>query len=77
MDDCRVPADNLLGAEGQGFYGIMENFQKERLQLAVMANMTARMTLEASIRYAREREAFGRPLSGFQVTRHKLVDMAT
>jgi len=77
LDDCRVPADNLLGAEGQGFYGIMENFQKERLQLAVMANMTARMALEASIRYAREREAFGRPLSGFQVTRHKLVDMAT
>lgn len=77
FDDCRVPVDNLLGAEGQGFYGIMENFQKERLQLAVMANMTARMALEASIRYAREREAFGRPIVGFQVTRHKLVDMAT
>ncbi len=77
LDDCKVPVENLLGQEGQGFYGIMQNFQNERLQLSVMANMTAQMALEESLRYAREREAFGRPLSGFQVTRHKLVDMAT
>lgn len=77
FDDCRVPVENLLGKEGKGFYGIMENFQDERLQLAVMANMTAQLALEESIKYAREREAFGRPLTGFQVTRHKLVDMAT
>jgi acyl-CoA dehydrogenase len=77
FDDCKVPAGNLLGDEGKGFYGIMENFQTERLQLCVMANMTALMALEESIRYAKEREAFGRPLAGFQVTRHKLADMAT
>jgi acyl-CoA dehydrogenase len=77
FDECKVPIDNLLGQEGQGFYAIMENFQNERLQVAIMANMTAQMALEESLRYAREREAFGRPLSGFQVTRHKLVDMAT
>jgi acyl-CoA dehydrogenase len=77
FDDCRVPVENLLGDEGQGFYGIMENFQSERLQMAVMATMTAQLALEESIRYAREREAFGRPLTGFQVTRHKLADMAT
>jgi len=77
FEDCRVPVDNLLGQEGKGFYGIMENFQNERLQLAVMANMTAQMALEESIKYARERHAFGRPLVGFQVTRHKLADMAT
>ncbi|MDZ7698679.1 MAG: acyl-CoA dehydrogenase family protein [Deltaproteobacteria bacterium] len=77
FDECRVPVDNLLGEEGQGFYGIMENFQRERLQLAVMANMTARMALEASLRYAQERKAFQRPIAGFQVTRHKLADMAT
>ena len=77
FDDCRVPAGNLLGKEGQGFYGIMENFQNERLQLAIMANMTAQMALEESLTYARERKAFNRPLNGFQVTRHKLVDMAT
>ena len=77
FDDCRVPVENLLGAEGQGFYGIMENFQNERLQLSIMANMTAQMALEESLVYARDRKAFSRPLSGFQVTRHKLADMAT
>jgi acyl-CoA dehydrogenase len=77
FDDCRVPVENLLGDENKGFYTIMENFQDERLILAVMANMTAQMALEASTAYAKEREAFGRNLKGFQVTRHKLVDMAT
>ena len=75
--DCLVPAVNLLGGEGQGFYGIMVNFQDERLALAVMAHAVAALALEESIKYAKNREAFGRPLSGFQVTRHKLVDMAT
>jgi len=77
FDDCRVPVENRIGDENQGFYLIMENFQTERLALAVMANMTARMALEAALAYAREREAFGKKLFGFQVTRHKLVDMAT
>ncbi|MFH0845507.1 MAG: acyl-CoA dehydrogenase family protein [Pseudomonadota bacterium] len=77
FEDCKVPAENLLGKEGQGFQAIMENFQNERLHISVMANMTAQMALEESFRYAREREAFGRPLVGFQVTRHKLADMAT
>lgn len=77
FDECRVPADHLLGKEGQGFYGIMENFQNERLQLSVMANMTAQLALEASLKYARQREAFGGPLSKLQVIRHKLADMAT
>jgi len=77
FDNCRVPANNLIGEENMGFYTIMENFQMERLQLSVMANMTAQMALEESIRYTKERTAFGKPLKGFQVTRHKLVDMAT
>src|SRR5208337_1892557 len=77
FQDVRVPVENLLGGEGTGFYGIMHNFEKERLYLALMANTTAQLALEESIKYARTREAFGRPLSGFQVTRHKLVDMAT
>ncbi|MFH1090405.1 MAG: acyl-CoA dehydrogenase family protein [Pseudomonadota bacterium] len=76
FEDMRVPAQNLLGEEGRGFYGIMHNFQKERLTLCVMANTTAEMAYEASLEYAKVREAFGRPLIGFQVTRHKLVDMA-
>ena len=77
FDNCKVPVENLIGEENQGFYGIMENFQSERLQLAVMANMTSMIALEESIRYAKQREAFGKPLAGFQVMRHKIVDMAT
>ncbi len=77
LQDVRIPTENLLGAEGAGFYGIMQNFQKERLYLALMANTTAQMALDESLAYARVREAFGRTLTGFQVTRHKLVDMAT
>jgi acyl-CoA dehydrogenase len=77
FDNCKIPAENLIGEENRGFYGIMENFQSERLQLAVMANMTSMIALEESIRYAKQREAFGKPLAGFQVMRHKIVDMAT
>ena len=77
LDNCKVPVENLIGEENQGFYGIMENFQSERLQLAVMANMTSQMALEASLQYVNQREAFGKPLAGFQVLRHKIVDMAT
>jgi len=77
FEDCRVPRENLLGREGQGFYGIMKNFQHERLQLAVIASMTAQLALEESLKYCREREAFGGPLTAFQVTRHKLADMGT
>jgi len=77
FDNCRVPVENLIGSENQGFYGIMENFQAERLQMAVIANMTSQLALEEAVKYARQREAFGKPLSGFQVIRHKIVDMAT
>ena len=77
FDDCLVPVGNLIGKENEGFYTIMENFQAERLQLSVMANMTSQMALEEALAYTKERKAFGRPLKGFQVIRHKLVDMAT
>jgi acyl-CoA dehydrogenase len=77
FDNCRVPAENLIGEENGGFYTIMENFQMERLQLSVMANITAQLALEEAANYTKERMAFGKPLQAFQVTRHKLVDMAT
>ena len=77
FEDCRVPAANLIGEEGRGFYGIMENFQMERLMMAIWGHEVAQMAYEESVKYARERQAFGKPLTGFQVTRHKLVDMAT
>lgn len=77
FEDCRVPADNLIGAENTGFYAIMSNFQMERLSLAIMANMTSQLALDACLAYVPEREAFGRSLSRFQVIKHKLADMAT
>lgn len=77
FDNVKVPVSNLIGEENKGFYIIMDNFQMERLQLAVMANMTAQLALEESIKYVKSREAFGKRLNGFQVTRHKIVDMAT
>ena len=77
FEDCRVPANRLIGAENAGFIAIMSNFLFERLSLSIMAYMTAEIALEASIAWAGQREAFGRPVNKFQVTRHKLVDMAT
>ncbi|WP_166257465.1 acyl-CoA dehydrogenase family protein [Marinobacter salicampi] len=77
FEDCMVPANRLIGVENAGFIAIMSNFLQERLSLAIMAYMTGEMALEASMAYAKERQAFGRPINGFQVTRHKLVDMAT
>ena len=77
FDECKVPAENLLGKEGQGFYVIMENFQNERLQLSIIANMTSQLALEESLHYVKKKVAPGRSLSSFQATRHKLADMAT
>lgn len=77
FEDCRVPVANLIGPENGGFFCIMTNFQMERLMLCVMANTTAQLALEEALAWAKDRKAFGRTLSGFQVTRHKLAEMAT
>ena len=77
FDSCEVPVENRLGEENRGFAYIMLNFQKERLYLAVQAHAVAEYALELAIKYAKERTAFGSPLTGFQVTRHKLSEMAT
>ncbi|MBM4377201.1 MAG: acyl-CoA dehydrogenase family protein [Deltaproteobacteria bacterium] len=77
FDGCRVPARNLIGQENAGFIAIVKNFVAERLALASNAVAIATLALAESARYARERVAFGKPLEGFQVTRHRLADMAT
>ncbi len=77
FDEVRVPVENRLGEEGSGFVALMKNFQNERLALAVYGHATAQIALEDAIAYSKERQAFGRPLVGFQVTRHKLAAMAT
>jgi acyl-CoA dehydrogenase len=75
--DCRVPAQNLIGEENQGFLAIMINFGSERLFLAGQCVAIAELAYRESIKYAKERNAFGKALSGFQVIRHKLADMAS
>lgn len=77
FEDCRVPAENLIGEEGGGFLAIVQNFVSERIFLAAQCVAIATLALEESVKYSRERRAFGRALSGFQVTRHKLADMTT
>ena len=77
FDQCRVPVENRLGDEGSGFVAVMQNFVSERLSLAFYGHATAEVALHEAIAYAKEREAFGKPLKNFQVIRHKLARMAT
>jgi acyl-CoA dehydrogenase len=76
FDDCRVPAENLIGEEGQGFKQIMFNFNSERMGMAASCTAYARVCLEEAIAYAKERRTFGKPIAQHQVIRHKIVDMA-
>ncbi|MFQ5793708.1 MAG: acyl-CoA dehydrogenase family protein [Candidatus Bipolaricaulia bacterium] len=75
--DCRVPADNLIGEENCGFYQLMEGFQNERLMASVAMVSSAQQAIEDAIGYAQERELFGRKLSTYQATQHKLARMET
>jgi acyl-CoA dehydrogenase len=74
--DVRVPVENLVGAENSGFGQIMQQFQAERLSLAVQAYSTAARCLDLAVAWTRDRETFGRPLASRQVIRHKLAEMA-
>ncbi|MCB9598652.1 MAG: acyl-CoA dehydrogenase family protein [Sandaracinaceae bacterium] len=77
FEECRVPVENLIGIENAGFIAIMTNFTSERLMLAAQCVAIAELALSESIRYAKERAAFGKPIMAFQVIRHKLADMST
>ena len=76
FEDVFVPEQNLLGERNEGFALIMANFQWERLAMALGAVGAMQIAWEATAAFARERQAFGRPLSGHQAIRHKLVDLA-
>ena len=76
FDECRVPVENLIGEEGQGFKIIMHNFNSERMGMAASCTAYARVCVEEAIAYAKERKTFGKPIAQHQVIRHKLVDMA-
>jgi len=77
FEDVFVPAENLLGGLHEGFALIMANFQWERLAMALGAVGAMQLAFERTAAFARERQAFDRPLSGHQAIRHKLVDLAT
>ncbi|HEV8623910.1 MAG TPA: acyl-CoA dehydrogenase family protein [Acidimicrobiia bacterium] len=75
--DVRVPAGNLLGAEGEGFRYLVTNLPQERLSIAVAGLANARAAYRWTLEYVKERQAFGQPVAGFQNTRFKLAEMAT
>jgi acyl-CoA dehydrogenase len=77
FEDCRVPADNLIGPEGAGFLAIMQNFNAERFSLAASAIGFAWVCYQDALAWARERKTFGKRLADHQVVRHRLVDMLT
>ncbi len=76
FEDYRIPASNLLGEEGQGFYTAMINFQGERLIAAIASVAGAQRMLDITLEYAQQRVQFGRPIAKFQATRHKFAEMA-
>lgn len=75
--DVRVPVENLIGEEGQGFAYLMNNLPKERLAIGVSAVAGAEWAFELTLAYCRERTAFGRPIGQFQHNRFRLVEMKT
>lgn len=77
FEDCRVPALSLLGEEGQGFRMLMEKLQQERLSIAVASVASCRRALDDTLEYVRQREAFGKPIGGFQHVQFKLAELAT
>jgi len=75
--DMRVPGDSLLGEENRGFYQIMKMFAWERLSMALGSVGAAQIYMDETLAYAKQRQVFGRPISGFQVIAHYFADMQT
>jgi alkylation response protein AidB-like acyl-CoA dehydrogenase len=75
--DVRVPKANLLGAEGSGFISLMENLPQERISIGCIAVAAIEHVLDLCLAYAKEREAFGKPIGKFQHNRFVLAEMAT
>jgi alkylation response protein AidB-like acyl-CoA dehydrogenase len=77
FDNVVVPKENLLGEEGSGFVSLMVNLPQERLSIAMIAAAACEHILELSLSYAKEREAFGKPIGKFQHNRFLIAEMAT
>ncbi|MBA4121905.1 MAG: acyl-CoA dehydrogenase family protein [Acidobacteria bacterium] len=77
FENVKVPKENLIGEIGKGFYYIMESFALERLSAALMSVGAMDYILEITLKYMRERESFGKPISRFQALRHRMADLFT
>src|SRR5690625_3651391 len=77
FQDAQIPKENLLGEEGKGFYYLMEKLQQERLIVSISSMASAELMVEETIRYVKERTAFGQRISDFQNTQFKLAEMKT
>ncbi len=77
FNDCRVPAENLLGAEGSGFFQLVQRLVPERLTLAVSSMVGCEVALAITLDYVKERKAFGRPIGTFQHSRFLLAELQT
>jgi acyl-CoA dehydrogenase len=77
FEDCRIPARNLLGNEGEGFKMLMQQLQQERLCIGVGSIASCRRALDDTLGYVKERRAFGQSIAAFQNTQFKLVELAT
>jgi alkylation response protein AidB-like acyl-CoA dehydrogenase len=77
LSDCRIPQENILGEEGQGFIGSLKILDGGRISIAALALGMAQGALDAAINYAKQRKQFGQPISEFQAIQFKLADMAT
>jgi alkylation response protein AidB-like acyl-CoA dehydrogenase len=77
LKDVRVPATNLIGEEGKGFYHVLHFFDESRIQIAAQALGTGQGAFDRALAYVKQREQFGKKIAQFQVTQHKLADMAT
>ena len=75
--DCRVPVENVLGAEGRGFKMLMEKLQQERLCIGVGSIASCRRSLDDTLDYVKNRKAFGQPIGQFQNTQFKLAELAS
>ncbi len=77
FDDCQIPADHLLGEEGEGYKIALSNLESGRIGIAAQSVGMARAAYEAAVEYARERESFGKPIIQHQAVAFRLADMAT
>jgi alkylation response protein AidB-like acyl-CoA dehydrogenase len=77
LEDIELPEDRRLGDEGQGFYGLMQTFDRSRVTLGAAATGLARAALEYAVDYSKSREQFGKPIAEHQAVAFRLADMAT